>query len=106
MSAFHGWRIRSRACASTISREMARNALPRGEYKPASADRIAMSRWRRLSRIERLRQLRTYVDDRLAMGWSPEQIVGRLKLEGSEHTVGIETIYRYIYRPRVRPEKL
>jgi transposase, IS30 family len=91
---------------STISRELERNALPRGEYKPASADRMAMSRRRRLSRIERLRQLRTYVDERLAMGWSPEQIVGRLKLEGSEHAVGIETIYRYIYRPRVRPEKL
>jgi len=91
---------------STISRELERNALARGEYKAASADRIAMSRRRRLSRIERLRQLRTYVDDRLAMGWSPEQIVGRLRLEQSDHTVGIETIYRYIYRPRMRREKL
>ncbi len=36
---------------STISRELRRNALPRGEYKPASADRIAMSRCRRQSRI-------------------------------------------------------
>jgi len=44
---------------STISRELKRNALARGEYKAASADRIAMSRRRRLSRIERLRQLRT-----------------------------------------------
>ncbi|MBD3660615.1 MAG: IS30 family transposase [Arenibacter algicola] len=91
---------------ATISRELRRNALPRGEYKPASADRMAMSRRRRLSRIERLSPLRTYVDDRLAMGWSPEQITGRLRLEGSEHTVGVETIYRYIYRPRVRTEKL
>ena len=63
---------------STISRELERNALSRGAYKPVSADRIAMSRRRWLSRIERLRQLRTYVDDSLAMGWSPEQIVGRL----------------------------
>lgn len=91
---------------STISRELERNALPCGDYKPASADRIAMSRRRRLSRIERLRQLHIYIDDRLAMGWSPEQIVGRLRLEGSEHTVGVETIYRYIYRPRMRREKL
>ena len=92
--------------ASTISRELCRNALPRGEYKPGSADRIALSRCRRLSRIERLSSLRTYVDDSLVMGWSPEQIVGRLRLEGSEHTVGVETIYRYIYRPRVIKEKL
>jgi IS30 family transposase len=93
-------------CGSTISRELRRNALPRGEYKPGSADRIAMSRCRRKSRIERLSPLRTYIDDRLAMGWSPEQIVGGLRLEESEHVVGVETIYRYIYRPAVRREKL
>jgi IS30 family transposase len=40
------------------------------------------------------------------MGWSPEQISGRLKLEGSEHTISHGSIYRYIYRPKVRPEKL
>ncbi len=91
---------------STISRELRRNALPRGEYKPGSADRIALSRCRRLSRIERLNPLRTHVGDRLAMGWSPEQIAGRLRREGSEHSVGVETIYRFIYRPRIRSEKL
>ena len=63
--------------SSTISRELRRNSLPRGEYKPDSADRIALSRCRRLSRIERLSQLRSYVGDSLAMGWSPEQIAGR-----------------------------
>ena len=92
--------------ASTISRELRRNALPRGEYKPGSADRIALSRCRRLSRIERLSLLRAQISDRLAMGWSPEQIAGRLRLEGSEHTVSVETIYRFIYRPRIRSEKL
>ena len=76
--------------SSTISRELRRNALPRGEYKPGSADRIALSRCRRLSRIERLNPLRSYVGDSLAMGWSPEQIAGRLRLEGSEHTAGVE----------------
>ena len=92
--------------SSTISRELRRNSLPRGEYKPGSADRIALSRCRRLSRIERLSPLRSYVGDSLAMGWSPEQIAGRLRLEGSEHTAGVETIYRFIYRPAVRREKL
>ena len=68
--------------ASTVGRELRRNTLPRGGYKPASADRIALSRRRRLSRIERLSPLRSYVCDRLAMGWSPEQIAGRLEREG------------------------
>src|SRR4249920_1791454 len=62
--------------ASTVGRELRRNALPRGGYKPASADRIALSRRRRLSRIERSTPLRSYVCDRLAMGWSPEFSAG------------------------------
>jgi IS30 family transposase len=40
------------------------------------------------------------------MGWSPEQISGRLRPRGSRHTVSPESIYRYIYRPKVRPHKL
>ena len=82
--------------ASTIGRELRRNSLPRGEYKPASADRIALSRRRRLSKIERLSRLRDHVSDHLAMGWSPEQIAGRLRLEGSEHEISHESIYRFI----------
>jgi IS30 family transposase len=92
--------------ASTIGRELRRNSLPRGEYKPASADRIALSRRRRLSKIERLSRLRDHVSDHLAMGWSPEQIAGRLRLEGSEHSVSHESIYRFIYRWPVRRDKL
>ena len=91
---------------STISRELRRNALPKGGYRPGSADRIALSRRRRSSKLERLNLLGQHVRDRLAMGWSPEQIAGRLRLEGSEHTVGVETIYRFIYRPHVRSQKL
>ncbi len=52
--------------ASTISRELRRNSLPVGGYKPASADRIALSRRRRLSRIERLSRLGDHVRDHLA----------------------------------------
>ena len=92
--------------ASTISRELRRNSLPRGGYKPASADRMALSRCRRLSKVERLSPLRAHVCDHLAMGWSPEQIAGRLRLEGSEHEISHESIYRFIYRPKVRKEKL
>jgi IS30 family transposase len=92
--------------ASTISRELRRNSLPKGGYKSASADRIALSRRRRLSRIERLSSLGDHVRDHLAMGWSPEQIAGRLRLEGSEHGVSHESIYRFIYRWPVRREKL
>jgi len=33
---------------STIGRELRRNSLPKGGYKPTSADRIALSRLRRV----------------------------------------------------------
>jgi IS30 family transposase len=97
--------------ASTIGRELRRNNLPKGGYKPASADRIALSRCRRSSRIERLSPLRDHIDDHLPPilvdgGWSPEQIAGRLRLLGSQHRVSHEPIYRTIYRPKVRGKKL
>ena len=91
---------------STIGRELKRNSLPKGDYKAASAERMAWSRRRRRSRMERLSPLGDLVRDRLAMGWSPEKIAGRLRLERSEHTVSHETIYRFVYRPKVRGEKL
>jgi IS30 family transposase len=91
---------------STIKRELERNNLPKSGYKPGSADRMAFVRRQRLSRLERLNPLGDHVRDHLAMGWSPEQISGRLRLERSEHFVSHETIYRFIYRAKVKPEKL
>ncbi len=91
---------------SRIGRELKRNTLPKGGYKPASADRMTLSRRRRRSKIERLSPLGDQVRDHLAMGWSPEQIAGRLRLEGSQHRVSHESIYRFIYRWPVRREKL
>ncbi len=35
------------------------------------------------------------------MGWSPEQIAGRLRLEGSQHRVSHESIYRFDGAPNV-----
>jgi IS30 family transposase len=41
--------------------------------------------------------LRFYVRERLAMGWSPEQIAGRLKREHGRIVISHESIYRFIY---------
>ena len=92
--------------ASTISRELGRNSLPRAGYKPASADRMALARKRRLPKIERVNPLKTHILDRLAMGHSPEQVVGRLTLEQSDHKVSVETIYAWVYGPHGRRQKL
>ena len=40
------------------------------------------------------------------MGWSPEQIAGRLRSEESKHSASYASIYPYIYRPKVRARYL
>jgi len=91
---------------STISREIRRNALPKAGYKAGSADRMAMARKRRGSKIERLSPLKAHILDRLAMEQTPEQISGRLRREQSEHKVSTETIYAWIYGPDGHRQKL
>ena len=57
-------------------------------------------RRRREALIQQDRALRSFVLNRLAEGWTPEQIAGWLKA-GNEHrlrAVGCETIYAFIYR--------
>jgi IS30 family transposase len=83
---------------ATIHREIARNRCVAG-YRPDSAERRAWARKLRGSKIERSTRLRSDVEDRLAMGWSPEQIAGRMEREGSEHAISAESIYRHVYSP-------
>lgn len=91
---------------TTISREVRRNSLPQSGYKPAWADHMAFCRCRKGAKLERLKPLQDYVRDRLAMGWSPEQIAGRLRHEGAQHRVSHESIYRFVYSRSGREQKL
>jgi len=68
---------------TTIHRELERNRCADG-YRPDSAARRAWARKLRGSKIPRSTRLRAHVEDRLAMGWSPEQIAGRMEREGAE----------------------
>ena len=89
--------------ASTISRELRRNsartkAWP-GGYEPVRAQHLAerRRRWDCRFKLERQPDLRDRVRDGLAMGWSPEQIAGRLTREHGRTLVSHESIYRFIY---------
>src|SRR3977135_4458925 len=93
---------------STVSRELSRNRLPSGRYSPLHAAGAYQLRRRREALIEKDRALRTFVLDRLAEGWTPEQISGWLKA-GNERrlrAVGCETIYAFIYRASQKAEQL
>jgi len=82
---------------STISRELKRNQGAQVGYKPGYAQQQTRARRWKGSRLERDESLRAAVIERLASGWSPEQIAGRLKLEQRRKVISYESIYRFIY---------
>jgi IS30 family transposase len=85
---------------SSICRELKRNTGqgPRAEpYRPAFAQQQTAARRWSGCRLERNEVLRDQVLAGLAAGWSPAQVVGRLKLEHGRTVIGCETIYRFIH---------
>ena len=89
--------------ASTVCRELARNADPKtGHYQPERADRVAWERQRRPkpSKLAGNPVLRGQVQAMLERRYSPEEISGRLKVlhpGDPDRWVSHETIYQSIY---------
>ena len=89
---------------STISREID-GKPPRGvgKYIADVAHRKALKRIEKRgnnSRIDKYPELKEYIIEKLELGWSPEQISGRMKKEYSHSKVmkiSYEAIYQYIY---------
>jgi transposase, IS30 family len=87
---------------STVSRELARNAAPRGGYQPERAHRLAWERQRRPkpSKLARSARLRETVQQMLDRRYSPEQVSGRLRVAHPDDRamrVSHESIYQSIY---------
>src|SRR4051794_20163155 len=94
--------------ASTIGRELRRNALPRGGYLPVHAEGCYLERRQRQAVLERDERLGRFVRARLLEGWTPEQIAGWLR-RGEErglHSVSCETVYAFVHRAGQKAEKL
>ena len=95
--------LRLERSASTISRELRRNARPTkqwsGPYDGERAHGLACRRRRWDARFKLARQpaLAEHVRERLAMGHSPEQIAGRLAREHGHTVISHESIYRFAY---------
>ena len=86
---------------STVSRELKRNGSKAG-YKPVYAQQQTRARRWSGSRLERDAGLRERVLLCLSWGWSPEQVSGRLALEGGKRLISHESIYRFIYAQMAR----
>jgi len=88
---------------SAVSREIAgRPRVGRGKYDADRAQREAEKRRRNQGRGTLLayEPLRTYVVEKLKLGWSPEQIALRLPIEYPRRTrmrISYEAIYQYVY---------
>ena len=87
---------------STISRELGRNSDPRFGYLPHSAQRQAADRRTRPkpAKLVAHSALREYVQDKLGLEWSPEQISHRLVTDfpdDQEMRESHETIYQSLY---------
>ena len=82
---------------SSLSRELKRNRERSGRYRPAYAGEQASARCWRGSRLERDEELQGKVLDRLGLGWSPEQVCGRMAREAGVKILSYESIYRFIY---------
>jgi IS30 family transposase len=87
--------------ASTVCRELKRNASPQG-YNVDFADNIAKERQAKVRKIpQKMKEsLKNDVIWALQKGWSPEAFCGRLKLENVATTVSHETVYRFIRQDR------
>jgi IS30 family transposase len=82
---------------SSLSRELKRNGAPKAAYKPVLASDLGKARRWRGSRLARDEILQGQVLEHLALGWSPEQVAGRLKRERGQAVISHESIYRFIY---------
>src|SRR4051794_34909198 len=92
--------------ASTISRELRRNALPKGGCLPVYAEGCYRERRQRPAVLERDERLGRFVRERLLEEWTPERIAGWLK-RGEERglrPIACETIYAFIHRAGLRRE--
>lgn len=86
---------------STVLREMQRNGARsnKADYLPHQADERAKVRKIAAAKRDRLKNVTilSYVEAKLKLGWSPEQIAGRLTLDHPDLRISHEAIYQYIY---------
>jgi IS30 family transposase len=89
---------------SSITREINRNLPLQYKYTPRVANERALKKRKSRGRKLRLKSyfIRRYVIDHLKLGYSPEQISGRLSLEYPKYKISHEAIYQYIYHQAYR----
>ena len=84
---------------STLSRELQRNSNKNGSYSAIAADKRYHKRRSKCGRKPTVfldDKVKEYVSEKLRLGWAPEQISGRAKLDNEPFSISYNTIYRAI----------
>jgi IS30 family transposase len=90
---------------STIWRELKRNGTSKYRcYTPCRAQARSEERRSRASRRPRIanEKIRAYIREKIKIGWSPEIIAGRLRLDHPRLHISHEAIYQYLYDRRTK----
>jgi IS30 family transposase len=92
---------------SSVSREIKRNKKDSGAYDALHAQYQSRARRQAASQPPKLSHppLRTYVEEKIAEDWSPEQVAGALKLKHPQDPkmqVSHETVYQHVYADKQR----
>ncbi len=93
---------------TSISDEIKRNGF-KGHYVAIHAQVVSQQRKSRANRKKwplKNKIIDEYVHEKLRLGWSPEQIAGRLPIDRPGQTICFETIYSFIYSPENKKFKL
>jgi IS30 family transposase len=90
---------------STISRELRRNApaVHKGYYLGHKAHERVKNRQSQAHKRKLLKNdvIVQYVEQKLQIGWSPEQIAGRISKDHPALSISYEAVYQYIYKERI-----
>ena len=84
---------------NTLYKELARNTGGRG-YRPQQAQRFAeQRRGEKIQPLKMIPEVVAYIEAKLQLQWSPEQIAGYMKIDrkGPGLCVSHETIYRHVW---------
>lgn len=92
---------------TTLSRELERNAKYGSQYIPCKANIKAIKRGinQRYQAPLKSPLIFLYVRKHLRAKWSPETISGRLSIDFPGYSITAETIYRYIYKKKIKKRK-
>ena len=97
---------------TVISREIKRNSSGRNKYRADTAQKKCEDRKhkQRKGKLDKYPELKKYIEKKLLLDWSPEQITGRLKEHPPDYLKGLtfshQSIYEYIYNKAEKHKKL